>query len=239
MADSYIGITEGSGSKLDAEQLTVSSTAVKRERVQVAGTGAAEVQAVLAADPAAGAYGSVVRLVGQVAHDAADIGSPVKIGGKASISEATSPVDADRVDAWFATSGALMTHPLPVLHQKTRIVGAAAPLTINRATSTSTSGTATQIVAAGGSGVYTYVIGVALAAVGTAGSILTVETSAPATLWQIPIGANAYNQVFAPTGMYLFRSTVNDVLNVKWTIASQAPTSVLVTLYYAQSSVNI
>ena len=43
---------------------------------------------------------------GDVAHDVADSGNPVKIGGKASFAAPTSVVNGDRVDAWYSREGA-------------------------------------------------------------------------------------------------------------------------------------
>lgn len=42
---------------------------------------------------------------GDVAHDAVDSGNPVKIGGKANTTLPAAVSNADRVDAWFGTSG--------------------------------------------------------------------------------------------------------------------------------------
>lgn len=44
-------------------------------------------------------------LGGNVAHDSADSGGPVKIGGKAETTVPTAVADADRVDAWFDEYG--------------------------------------------------------------------------------------------------------------------------------------
>lgn len=58
-------------------------------------------------DPATTDMGLVSRaiVIGNVAHDSADVGEPVKVGGKAS-SAAPSAVSAnDRVNAWFNLSG--------------------------------------------------------------------------------------------------------------------------------------
>ena len=44
---------------------------------------------------------------GDVAHDAADSGNPIKIGGYAKATAPTAVADGDRVNGWFTTSGAL------------------------------------------------------------------------------------------------------------------------------------
>lgn len=46
-----------------------------------------------------------VAVVGNVAHDAADSGNPVKIGGKARTSAPTAVANGDRVDAYFDSAG--------------------------------------------------------------------------------------------------------------------------------------
>lgn len=51
---------------------------------------------------------------GNTAHDAADAGNPVKIGGKAESTAPTAVADADRVDAFFDLAGRL------VIRQKSR-----------------------------------------------------------------------------------------------------------------------
>lgn len=46
---------------------------------------------------------------GSIAHDAADAGKPIKIGGKASSGVPTAVAGADRVDAFFDLHGRLVT----------------------------------------------------------------------------------------------------------------------------------
>lgn len=47
----------------------------------------------------------LLKTAGNVAHDSADVGHPVKIGGKAASSEPAAVAAADRVDAYFDTTG--------------------------------------------------------------------------------------------------------------------------------------
>jgi len=63
MADSFLPYKnpDTTDKKLDSESLTVGSDTVERERVQVAGKGAAEIQDVKNAKPAQDAYGGIVR----------------------------------------------------------------------------------------------------------------------------------------------------------------------------------
>lgn len=48
------------------------------------------------------------EVVGDVAHDGADSGKPVKIGGKSSSAVPTAVSTGDRVNAWFTNEGALV-----------------------------------------------------------------------------------------------------------------------------------
>lgn len=57
----------------------------------------------------AGAAIYSIPMVGDVAHDAADSGNPVKIGGKAATSAPTAVTNGDRVNAYFDTNGRLVT----------------------------------------------------------------------------------------------------------------------------------
>lgn len=51
-----------------------------------------------------------ITIVGaDVAHDAADSGNPLKVGGKAETTTPTAVADADRVNAWFDEYGRLVT----------------------------------------------------------------------------------------------------------------------------------
>ena len=51
---------------------------------------------------------------GEVSHDSVDVGSPVKIGGKAvSNTDPTAVAGADRVDAWFDVQGAQVVEDRP------------------------------------------------------------------------------------------------------------------------------
>lgn len=217
MANSTIDITEGTGTSLDAEELTVSSTTVKRERMQVTGTTAAAIQAVTNADPSATEYGSAVRLVGQVAHDAVDIGSPVKIGGKAVYSETTSPSAGDRVDAWFNTNGAMFVHSYPWLGSRMRVVSDGTIRGISRTNVSLTSVTTAQsLLGSAGSGLYSYVIGIVLTSSAASGTVLTIET-VTGTAPRFKIHTVQYQpfSLFAPMSLYLFASLTNEALNIK------------------------
>ena len=64
MADSFVQVPpDGSGKKLDSEQLVVGSDTVQRERMQIAGAIAAAIAGVLNADPAGSEYALLARLI--------------------------------------------------------------------------------------------------------------------------------------------------------------------------------
>jgi hypothetical protein len=75
------------------------------------GSGNRIVRNVVAVEPGS----SPIQLEGTVAHDAADSGNPVKIGGKASTSEPTAAGDGDRVDAWFDEHGAQVVRDIEAI----------------------------------------------------------------------------------------------------------------------------
>jgi hypothetical protein len=59
---------------------------------------------------------AAMQITGDEAHDAADAGNPVKVGGKANTNEPTAVADADRVDMWLDRYGRpviIDTHPNP------------------------------------------------------------------------------------------------------------------------------
>lgn len=82
MADSFLPYKnpDTTDKKLDSESLTVGSDTVERERVQVAGKSAAEIQDVKNDKPANNAYGGVVRAVPAGVILATITGSPTATG---------------------------------------------------------------------------------------------------------------------------------------------------------------
>lgn len=83
------------------------------------------------------------QVVGAVAHDGADAGNPLKVGGKARTTNPTAVADADRVDATFDDIG----RQVVVLNQ-------VRDLETHTTTTISASTTETTILAAGGAGVF-------------------------------------------------------------------------------------
>jgi hypothetical protein len=92
------------------------------------------VKIVTGADGAVSADGTALPVAGDVAHDAADSGSPQKIGGKARQTNPTAVADGDRVDAAFDDVGRQAVVPYGVRdlvgHQHTEIASSAAETTI-------------------------------------------------------------------------------------------------------------
>ena len=79
---------------------------------------------------------------GDVAHDSADSGNPVKIGGVARNADPTSVANGDRVDAYFDRNGKMVITP----HVPRNLVAQAA--------GTQSSTTEATMLTAGGAGVY-------------------------------------------------------------------------------------
>ncbi len=92
MADQTIGLPfDGIGKKIDTEELSFSSVTVQRERMQIAGVLATEIAAVLATDPAASAFGMIVR-------QAALVSSQTSVGTVATVAAgSTGSVDSDQL----------------------------------------------------------------------------------------------------------------------------------------------
>lgn len=122
----------------------------------------------------AGTFAVQAASAGDVAHDAADSGAPVKVGAKAASAEPTAVTAADRVNLLADLVGRLITAPaLPEL------------LVDGTASATNTSDTA--VIAAQGSGVRIYVT-----------TITVSNSSATATEVVIKSGSTARMTIPAP-----------------------------------------
>lgn len=116
---------------------------------------------------------------GNVAHDAVDSGNPVKVGGKAftALSSLTLVANNDRTDASFGTDGVQVVRNNTLLEDT--VSGNAS----------NTDGTNTQVIAAQGSGVKTYVTDVTIT--NTSSSNIFVELKDGSTAkWTFPVPAN-------------------------------------------------
>lgn len=118
---------------------------------------------------------------GDVAHDSADSGNPVKVGGKAVSSEPTAVANADRANLITDLVGKLIT--LPYANPENFVSGAI--------TSSMTGTTSTSLVAAPGSGLRNYITTIivsnAHATVGT--DVAIQDGSGGTTLLTIPAAA--------------------------------------------------
>lgn len=118
--------------------------------------------------------------VGNVAHDAADSGAPVKIGAKAiaTLSGATLVAAADRTDLYSDLDGA----------QVVKLNGTNADYVSGNASNTD--GTSTQVIAAGAAGIKHYITDVTIT--NTSASNIYVELKDGATAkWTFPVPANS------------------------------------------------
>lgn len=142
-------------------------------------------QVVVLGDPATNAgvapvdvtHGLTVQ--GGIAHDAADSGSPLKVGAKAiaALSGTTLVTAADRTDAQSDLDGAILTRP----H------GAIGDYVSGNASNTD--GSSTSVLAAGAAGVKHYITDVTIT--NTSSSNIYVELKDNTTVkWTFPVPAN-------------------------------------------------
>jgi hypothetical protein len=64
--------------------------------------------------------GSSLIALGNVAHDAADSGNPIKVGGYASTTVPTAVAAADRVNAWYGLNGQAMVQSVDPCATRTK-----------------------------------------------------------------------------------------------------------------------
>jgi len=216
MADARIRITEGTGLYLDEESLTIGGYTVHRPRFQIAGTGATD-------------------LALPVAHDAADAGNSLKIGAKASINFPSAvSADGDRVDIAATRQGDLYAVSTPTLgYYYVPGYGRAQLMVSYQESASIVSSTGMQLVAAGGAGVYTYIV-----------SVRFIWASG-ATAWQIRKGTvggtvlwvgqsnttNMETHEEAPPPQYLAKSDANAALWLNVTTTTTTSTAIVYCRY--------
>lgn len=108
------------------------------------------------------------QIQGNAAHDAADSGNPVKIGGKANANESAAVAENDRVDAWFDLVRRLVVidgHPSPE-----------APATANG------SAAGLSVIATPGAAVRLYIKKVVITNRAAAGQIISLREGAAGTI---------------------------------------------------------
>jgi hypothetical protein len=120
------------------------------------------------------------NVIGNVAHDAVDSSNPIKVGYKAtaSLSGLTLVAAADRTDAFAGLDG------VPFVRLNTNLED------IVTGNASNTDGTSTQVIAASGAGIKTYLTDVTLT--NTSASNIYVEIKdGSTTKWTVPVSANS------------------------------------------------
>jgi hypothetical protein len=140
---------------------------------------AASIDAFLSLISSSGLGTATTAVVGNAAHDAADSGSPVKVGAKAetALSGITLVADGDRTDLHAGVDGVLIVREDANLEDY--VSGAAS----------NTDGASTACIAAQASGIKTYLTGVVLC-----------NSSAAAVLVEIKDGTTVKAYVYVPAG---------------------------------------
>jgi len=171
MANSQISVTEGSGKNIATYSFTESTTK-ELQRVSLNdSTGAA-----ITTLPVSIATNTPV---GNVAHDAADSGAPIKVGSKAvsALSGVTLVASLDRNDGTSDLDGALIVRNNYTLGD------------LVSGNASNTDGSSTQVIASSGAGVKTYITDVTLS--NTSSSNIYVELKDGTTVkWTFPVPAN-------------------------------------------------
>ena len=139
------------------------------------------------------------QVVGDVAHDAADAGNPVKIGGRATNAEITALANNDRSDLLTDLVGKLIVRP-----------HAPPELTLNGVASAT--GTAdTSVIAAQGAGIRIYVTSISIAnSSATTGTIVEIKDGTTVIWRTIARAEGGSNITFDPP----LRLTANTILNM-------------------------
>jgi hypothetical protein len=184
MADNF-AFTPGSGATAAADD--VGGVLYPRAKLDFGGDGATApvtattplpVQVKNGSGTALGDATTPLVIGGNVAHDAADAGSPVKIGAKAiaALSGATLVAAADRSDAQADLDGAILV----------RADRALGDLVVGNASNTD--GSSTEVLAAGAAGVKHYITDVTIT--NTSASNIYVELKDNTTVkWRFPVPA--------------------------------------------------
>lgn len=119
--------------------------------------------------------------VGTVAHDGADSGAPIKVGGRARTSDITSVANDDRVDAIYDKSGRQVMFPYCLPEN----------LVSGAITTAMTGTTSTSLISAPGAGLYNYITQITVsnshATVGT--DVAIQDGNAGTTFYTIPAAA--------------------------------------------------
>jgi hypothetical protein len=131
-------------------------------------TGTGSLRVTLASDTTANS--NPFLTVGNVAHDAADSGNPMKVGGKARTTNPTAVADGDRVDCFRDDVG----RSVVVMNQCRDLVG-------TQQTTITSSTSETTIVTAGGAGVFNDLTSLAITNSSATALIVTLKDSTAGT----------------------------------------------------------
>lgn len=213
MADTAIEITQGSGTSIDTR---TEATNGNHRQVIVIGdpstnAGVAPVDATAGVKVNLGADNDVLAS-GDVAHDAADAGNPVKVGGQARTTNPTAVADADRSN--------FITDKLG----KQVVVGSIRDLKANQVTTITSSTSETTIVTAVAS---TFLDLYGLIITNTSASAVNVaikDSTGGTTRLNIAVPAGDTRGFMLPESGAIKQATVNN----NWTATSSASVASLV-----------
>lgn len=160
-------------------------------------------------------------ITGDVAHDAVDSGSPVKVGGKARQTNPTAVADGDRVDASFDDVGRQIIQPIQardlISHQHTQIAS---------------SSSETTVVTAGGSGVFNDIVSIMITNQTATAVNATLKDSTGGTTRAIIAIPASGGAIFQPATIFPQLAAANN----NWTITlSSASVTVNITALFAKN----
>lgn len=127
---------------------------------------------------------------GDVAHDTADSGNPIKIGAKAetALSGVTLVADGDRVDLAAGVDGVLITRPHANLED------------LVDGNASNTDGSSTQVIAAGGVGIKQYLLSATITNTSATDTYCEIK-SGTTVKWTVPVPANGGATLQWPAGL--------------------------------------
>ena len=127
---------------------------------------------------------------GDIAHDAADSGNPLKIGAKAetALSGITLVGDSDRTDLHAGVDGVLITRPYSNLED------------LVDGNASNTDGSSTQVIAAAGAGIKQYLLSATITNTSATDTYCEIK-SGTTVKWTVPVPANGGVTLQWPSGL--------------------------------------
>jgi len=127
---------------------------------------------------------------GDVAHDAADSGNPIKVGAKAetALSGITLVGDGDRTDLHAGVDGVLITRPYSNLED------------LVDGNASNTDGSSTQVIAAAGAGIKQYLLSATITNTSATDTYCEIK-SGTTVKWTVPVPANGGVTLQWPSGL--------------------------------------